>query len=84
MTEAPDLQYLREMFIKWDNNRDGLISLDELQENITEIAGCFRVEPPDVSAMMKAMDSDNDGQLDYTEFLTAAIDKHKLLKEPMI
>ena len=82
MTGAPDLQYLREMFIKWDSNNDGVISIDELEQNINEVAECFRVESPDVMAMMTAMDTDKDGALDYTEFLTAAIDKHKLLAEP--
>ena len=33
---------------------------------------------------MKAIDADKDGKIDFTEFLTAAFDKHKLLAEPRI
>ena len=49
------------MFLKWDTNKDGLISLAELNEHIIEVATSFRVKPPDVLAMMRVMDSDNDG-----------------------
>ena len=81
MTEAEDLKELRQMFTKWDTNADGHISLDELKQHMAEITSVFQLAEPDILKMMKAADSNDDGYVDYTEFLTAAFDKRKLLSE---
>jgi len=46
---------------------------------MTEITTFFNLDEPDVTRMMEAADVNGDGQVDYTEFITAAFDKQKLL-----
>mmetsp|Transcript_709 Transcript_709/g.999 ORF Transcript_709/g.999 Transcript_709/m.999 type:complete len:97 (+) Transcript_709:1280-1570(+) len=49
-----------------------------------EITTFFNLDEPDVRRMMQAADTDNSGSIDYTEFLTAAFDKQKLLSQANI
>ena len=46
---------------------------------MSEITSFFNLNEPDVVRMMEAADVNNDGHIDYTEFITAAFDKQKLL-----
>ena len=80
MTEQ-DLGYLRELFIKWDTNADGHISLEELKLNMAEVTHFFELDEPDIIQIMTQADTNNDGLIDYTEFLTAAFQKQVLLQE---
>ena len=67
------------MFTKLDTNQDGVLSLEELEAGMKEIAAIFQQDEPDVRAMLKAIDINGDGTIDYTEFLTAAFNKDVLL-----
>jgi len=84
VTKAEDLKELREVFVSWDTNHDGNLSLGELKANMKEITTFFNLDEPDVRRMMQAADTDNSGSIDYTEFLTAAFDKQKLLSQANI
>lgn len=46
---------------------------------MADIAAVFNLDEPDVEKMLKAADTNGDGNVDYTEFLTAAYDKEELL-----
>ena len=46
-----------------------------------EICRFFQMEEPNVVKMFKAIDVDNDGLIDFTEFVTAASDKRDLLSD---
>ena len=48
---------------------------------MNEICGYFNMEEPDVQKLLSSIDSNRDGTIDFTEFLTAAFDKKKLLTE---
>lgn len=48
---------------------------------MAEICSYFAMEEPDVRRILQSTDSNNDGTIDFTEFLTAAFDKKKLLSE---
>ena len=41
MTTTAELKELRQMFVKWDKNADGHLSLDELKANMVEISAIF-------------------------------------------
>ena len=81
MTDAEDLRDARNAFVQWDTNQDGVLSMDEIREHMAEICQYFNMEEPNVLRILKAADTDGDGQIDYTEFLTAAFDKKKLLSQ---
>ena len=78
-TQAEDLAQLRDMFLKLDSNLDGVLSFDELEAGMQEIAQIFQMEEPDVRKMFKAADVNGDGHIDYSEFIVATQRKDLLL-----
>ena len=82
MTKTADLKDLHKMFMQWDLNNDGELSLEELKTNMADITDLFQLSEHDVVVMMKAADSNGDGNVDYSEFIAAAFDKVKLVTEP--
>ena len=69
------------MFLKLDTNNDGVLTLDELEAGMHEIAQIFQQSEPDVRAMLMSADVNGDGKIDYTEFIAAAFQKDMLLSE---
>merc|ERR1712060_365951 len=62
-----------------DHNGDGLLTVVELKEGL-ELAGLKEI-PPDLQQIMKDVDADGSGVIDYTEFLAATLDKKAYLQE---
>ena len=81
MSDDQALCEARAAFLQWDTYQDGVLSSDEIEEHMAEICQHFSMEEPDVHKMFKAADVDGDGQIDFTDFLGAATDKHKLLSQ---
>jgi len=70
---------LRQTFMQLDKNGDGLLTVVEMKEGL-EKAGVENV-PPELKAILMAVDSDGSGVVDYTEFLAATLDKSVYMKE---
>ena len=49
------------MFVKWDINQDGFISIQELNANMQEVTNYFQLDAPDIIKMMRAADTNGDG-----------------------
>ncbi|CAK0828672.1 unnamed protein product [Prorocentrum cordatum] len=73
------IKSLRETFLALDNNGDGLLSLTELKEGLSQ-AGITDL-PEDLKEIMEGIDSDGSGVIDYTEFLAATIEKRQYIQE---
>ena len=82
MTKGEALKELSYMFKQWDTNNDGHLDQEELSQNMAEIVSLFQMDEPDVVKIMQAADTDKNGYIDYSEFLTAAYDRQKLITEP--
>lgn len=82
MTKGEALKELSYMFKQWDTNNDGHLDQEELSQNMSEIVSLFQMDEPDVVKIMQAADTDKNGYIDYSEFLTAAYDRQKLITEP--
>ena len=78
-TKAEDLAEMREMFLKLDADSNGFLTLEELEAGMQDISSIFHLEEPDVRDMLRAADVNGDGQVDYTEFISAAFQKDMLL-----
>jgi calcium-dependent protein kinase len=70
---------LRDKFTSLDQNDDGTVSVNELLRGL-ETAGRKHASV-DAEQLMKAADSDGSGNIDYTEFLAATMDKSLYLTE---
>jgi calcium-dependent protein kinase len=71
---------LREVFSKFDANGDGRLNLEELKAGVTKVPGIGLTEN-DVEKVMKVMDSNNNGFIDYTEFIAGCLQSYNYLQE---
>jgi len=73
------IKVLRDTFMKLDSNGDGKMTVAELKEGITK-AGLKEI-PEELQAIMNDIDADGSGEIDYTEFLAATLDKKLYMQE---
>ncbi|CAG9321174.1 unnamed protein product [Blepharisma stoltei] len=71
VTSAKEDKEFAELFSKMDKNKDGKLSQREILEGYKELG---ITTPPGISEVLKKIDSDGSGFLDYTEFVTASKD----------
>lgn len=72
-----DIQNLREIFISMDTNGDGTLSFPELQSGIARIP-TLNIS---IENLMREMDIDRSGRIDYSEFLASTMDKNIYMQE---
>jgi len=63
------------MFMHLDTSKDGILSIEEVQEGMDHTFGKLKGNTKEYCKLMKELDRNGDGVIDYTEFITAAIDK---------
>ena len=77
-----DLANLSRIFKKLDVSKDGYLSPDEIingmQKLETSFVSCYG-KNPDWQTVIAAIDANQDGQIDYDEFMTAAANRANLL-----
>lgn len=74
-----EIQGLREFFITLDTNKDGLLTLEELDNGLEQRG--FQKTKAELQQIMSSVDIDGNGVIGYTEFLAAALDRKKHLAE---
>ena len=64
---------LKNIFKTIDKNGNGLISLDEMITGMSEFAklGVTNLSDKDAKRLFDAIDVDNSGEIDYTEFIAS-------------
>lgn len=74
------IKALRDTFSQFDKNGDGQLTTQELKTGIAKIQGCSMTEK-DVEQIMRVMDSNRNGYIDYTEFIAGCLQSYNYLKE---
>ena len=65
-----------------DTSKDGLLQIDEIEKGFKNLKKSpFKESSFDYKELMISMDKDGNGVIDYTEFITAAIDKAAILNK---
>jgi len=67
-----EIQALKETFLAIDKNGDGILTREELAEAMKQNKSL--VLPDDFDKIFDTMDTDKGGKIDYTEFISAAMD----------
>jgi len=80
-TKSTELEDLRDLFKKLDSSKDGFLDRKEIQDGMADIMEIFHIDEEDWDKMVNAMDTDGDGKIDYTEFITAAYNRELLLSQ---
>jgi calcium-dependent protein kinase len=79
MVTKEEVSRLQQVFFKLDKNDDGKLQYNELLEGYEEFYGDFaKVE---VDRIFELVDVDNSGEIDFSEFVTATVNRGELLKE---
>merc|ERR1712190_112073 len=73
------IKNLRETFMALDNNGDGLLTATEMKDGLAK-AGLKDI-PSDLEQILKDVDADGSGIIDYTEFIAATLDKKQFTAE---
>lgn len=69
------------MFLKIDTSNDGFLSLEEVKAGISETLGEPKAQVTDWNELVDQLDLNDDGKIDYSEFITAAVNRAKLLSK---
>lgn len=75
------IQDLKEMFYALDADGNGTITIEELRDGIQKMG---MEVPEDLMKIMSEVDSDGSGEIDYSEFLAATLDRRHFLCEDVL
>ena len=81
LTTNQEKEKLQNTFILLDLNGDGRLSTDELVSAFNQNFGPDFPADQEVESVMSKLDIDNNGYIDYTEFVMATINKKRLLSK---
>ena len=73
---------LKEMFTMFDTDKSGTITIGELQKGLASKGAT--ATSTEITELMKSMDMDGSGELDYEEFIAATLSVSKLRSEDNI
>jgi calcium-dependent protein kinase len=77
------IQYLRNAFSKMDVNGDGQLTIDELKNGLKEIPD-IHLSEKDILEAMKVIDANQNGLIDYTEFIAACLHSYDYLQDAQL
>ena len=75
-TSDDDVSEEMQIFLKLDKNRDGYITLKELKEGMKDLENI-----DEIAEILKGVDIDNNGAINYTEFIAATLDQERFVNE---
>ncbi|CAN7011538.1 hypothetical protein IGI04_012113 [Brassica rapa subsp. trilocularis] len=71
-----EIQGLKAMFANIDTDNSGTITYEELKEGLAKLGS--KLTEAEVKQLMDAADVDGNGSIDYIEFITATMHRHRL------
>jgi len=74
--DTEEIQGLKAMFANIDTDNSGTITYEELKEGLAKLGS--RLTEAEVKQLMDAADVDGNGSIDYIEFITATMHRHRL------
>ncbi|TKY57294.1 Calcium-dependent protein kinase 9 [Spatholobus suberectus] len=74
-----EIQGLKAMFTNMDTDNSGTITYEELRAGLQRLGS--KLTEAEVRQLMDAADVDGDGTIDYIEFITATMHRHRLERD---
>jgi len=82
------LQHALDRFTKWDADRDGYVTKEELRVRMEKFVGGEKFDdvddPLDVDSLFEAVDIDDDGKIGFWEFLAYSMGRRKVPVELLV
>ena len=76
-----EIKELKEMFYEMDTNKDGTLTVKEIKECLMKLNSEKQMNKDEILLLFKGIDTNNSRRIEYTEFISAAIEKNEYLKE---
>ena len=76
-----EIRELEEMFSEMDINKDGTLNSDEIKKCLIKLNSEKNMNNDEIMQIFKGIDTNNSKRIEYTEFISAAIEKNEFLKE---
>ena len=80
MASKKETAELQQVFMQLDTNKDGKLQYNELLDGYTEYYGAS-VAQEEVDRIFALVDVDHNGEIEFSEFVTATISRDKLLQD---
>ncbi|KAK1279814.1 Calcium-dependent protein kinase isoform 2 [Acorus gramineus] len=74
-----EIKGLKQMFTNMDTDKSGTITYEELKAGLARLGS--KLSEVEVKQLMEAADVDGNGTIDYIEFITATMHRHKLERD---
>ncbi|KAD7117958.1 hypothetical protein R6Q59_005022 [Mikania micrantha] len=74
-----EIKGLKAMFVNMDTDKSGSITYEELKTGLARLGS--KLSEAEVQQLMEAADVDGNGTIDYIEFITATMHRHKLERD---
>ncbi|KAG2330649.1 hypothetical protein Bca52824_001829 [Brassica carinata] len=74
-----EIKGLKTMFERMDTDKSGSITYEELKTGLNRLGS--KLPEAEVKQLMEAADVDGNGTIDYTEFITATMHRHRLERD---
>ncbi|XAR53791.1 Non-specific serine/threonine protein kinase [Bertholletia excelsa] len=74
-----EIKGLKTMFTNLDTDQSGTITYEELKTGLARLGS--KLTEAEVKQLMEAADVDGDGSIDYIEFITATMHRHRLERD---
>ncbi|XP_052182327.1 calcium-dependent protein kinase-like [Diospyros lotus] len=74
-----EIKGLKAMFTNMDTDNSGTITYEELKSGLARLGS--KLSEAEVKQLMEAADVDGNGTIDYIEFITATMHRHKLERD---
>ena len=78
LQDSKEIDELKKIFLKIDNNGDGRLTYDELRKGFEEVFG-ENITDIEFNKIVEDIDQDDDGYIGYEEFLRVALDQKIIL-----
>jgi calcium-dependent protein kinase len=79
LVSKEDRADLLKQFLVWDKNKDGVLNKEEIIESYRNVYGT--IDPDIVENIIKSIDLDGNGVIDYHEFLNCTMNREKILSK---
>ncbi|KAJ0489191.1 putative protein kinase CAMK-CDPK family [Helianthus annuus] len=79
LESTEEIKGLKQMFNNMDTDGSGSITYEELKTGLSKLGS--RLAEAEIQQLMEAADVDKNGTIDYIEFITATMHRHKLDRE---
>ncbi|CAI8586872.1 unnamed protein product [Vicia faba] len=76
---SEEIQGLKQMFTNMDTDKSGTITYEELRTGLQRLGS--KLTEAEVLQLMEAADVDGNGTIDYIEFITATMHRHRLERD---